>query len=85
MSNHTLFTVNLKDSTFKTQEIKKHKIVLTDDGTMDTVLKCEDCGEEMRYTFMPDDIEGETYDEFVKWAIEDCEDEHVCLGEVTYE
>jgi len=26
-------------------------IQLTDDGTMDTVLKCSKCGEEMRYNF----------------------------------
>jgi hypothetical protein len=26
---------------------------LTDDGTMDTVVRCAECGEERRYTFDP--------------------------------
>jgi hypothetical protein len=29
-------------------------IELTDDGTMDTVLRCSDCGEEMRYNYDPE-------------------------------
>ena len=28
-------------------------IQLTDDGTMDTVLRCADCGAEMRYNYDP--------------------------------
>jgi hypothetical protein len=28
-------------------------IELTDDGTLDTVLRCSDCGEEMRYNYDP--------------------------------
>lgn len=28
-------------------------IELTDDGTMDTVLRCSECGEEMRYNYDP--------------------------------
>lgn len=30
-------------------------IELTDDGTLDTVLRCSDCGEEMRYNYTPSD------------------------------
>lgn len=30
-------------------------IVLSDDGTLDTVLRCEDCSEEFRYTYEPAD------------------------------
>ena len=63
-------------------------IRLSDDGTMDTVLMCEDCGEEMRYNYDPNDdgpdFNGspETgYDAFVAWAIEDAESEHECEQE----
>lgn len=31
-------------------------IELTDDGTLDTVLRCSDCGEEMRYTYDGSDV-----------------------------
>ncbi len=36
-------------------------IELTDDGTMDTVLRCSDCGEEMRYNYDngPEDVRVE--------------------------
>ena len=58
-------------------------IELTDDGTLDTVLRCTKCGEEFRYNFdpaMPDTIDdiAEDYDAFVEWAIEDAESEHEC-------
>lgn len=32
-------------------------IELTDDGTMDTVLRCSECGEEMRYNYDPSGTE----------------------------
>lgn len=63
-------------------------IELTDDGTLDTVLRCSECGEEMRYNYAdgPDDDSGTddgtgsiaAYDAFVQWAIEDAESEHEC-------
>lgn len=37
-------------------------IELTDDGTLDTVLCCTDCGEEMRYNYMPGPDEDEHRD-----------------------
>jgi hypothetical protein len=52
-------------------------IHLSDDGTLDTVFRCDQCGEEIRYTF---DGEG-SYDDFVAWAIQDAEEEHACEGE----
>ena len=52
-------------------------IELTDDGTLDTVLRCSECGEDMRYTYMPDS-DDDSYDAFVDWAIEDAESEHEC-------
>lgn len=62
-------------------------IELADDGTLDTVLRCTECGEEMRYNYDgetgPEDpgeivSEEEHYDAFVQWAIEDATDEHEC-------
>lgn len=49
---------------------------LSDDGTLDTVLRCTTCGEERRYNFDPET--GESYDEFIDWAIEDANDDHDC-------
>lgn len=55
------------------------RLVLTDDGTLDTVFECIDCGGQERYTFTPS---GQRYDggyrRFVAWAIEDAEEQHVC-------
>ena len=55
--------------------------ILTDDGTMDTVLACLECGEEARYNFanaesFPDGEEG--YAAFVDWALADADEEHDC-------
>jgi len=55
------------------------RIVLSDDGTLDTVLTCNECNEELRYMF--DGESGESYEEFVKWAIEDAEIAHECETE----
>ena len=46
-------------------------IELTDDGTLDTVLRCSDCGEEMRYNYdagfeQPEDAAGSSV--FTGWA-----------------
>lgn len=61
---------------------------LGDDGTMDTVICCSECGEEMRYTYAagPDDQtyydpDAQTYDEFVAWAMEDFDEDHECEEE----
>lgn len=63
-------------------------IELTDDGTLDTVLRCTECGEEMRYNYDPaaddypiEDAAEDAYDAFVEWAIEDAESEHVCASD----
>ena len=52
-------------------------IYLTDDGTLDTVLRCSECGEEFRYNYASDES-GQDYDAFVDWAIEDATKEHEC-------
>lgn len=69
------------------------RIRLGDDGTMDTVLVCRQCGAEARYNYDgPNDIEAasvdgameqladadEQYRAFVAWAIEDFDSEHDC-------
>ena len=71
----------------------KNMIQLGDDGTMDTVLVCSDCGAEMRYNFDGDydsvDLDGlsgvtseaAAYDRFVAWAMADAREEHVCGDE----
>lgn len=55
---------------------------LSDDGTMDTVVECSECGAEVRFTFAsgPDELgEGpEAYDAFVADCIENAASDHVC-------
>lgn len=69
-------------------------IRLGDDGTMDTVLVCSECGKEMRYIYDPSaDFEVNSdpndsepseqnlkaaYDAWLEWVIEDATDSHVC-------
>lgn len=50
---------------------------LGDDGTLDTVIVCSDCGEEMRFNYDPEGSD-ETYEDFVKWAKGDAHDSHDC-------
>ena len=57
---------------------------LRDDGTMDTVIGCEKCGEEMRFTFQDDhDHPGKrrSYNDFVKECIKEFDEEHECPEE----
>ncbi len=55
---------------------------LTDDGTLDTVLKCTGCGAESRYNFQsvgdeyPQGEEG--YNAFIEWALLDADEQHEC-------
>lgn len=64
-------------------------IVLTDDGTLDTVLRCTECGEEFRFNYFPDEqgvdedtrTDTEIYDDFVQSCIEEVEVEHECTPE----
>ena len=50
---------------------------LGDDGTLDTVIVCSECGKELRYTFDPDTTES-GYDDFVGDVLWEAEQEHVC-------
>lgn len=63
---------------------------LTDDGTMDTVVRCEHCSEEVRFNYAMEDA-GEPecthgksdgcqdcYDEWVEQCCVDAEDDHEC-------
>ena len=58
-------------------EPKRSKPELRDDGTMDTVIACPNCGEEARYTFIREDEET-TYDDYVQSCIDDFDSEHEC-------
>lgn len=58
---------------------------LGDDGTLDTVIVCSDCGEEFRFNFDHDLDENATdeqyeaaYDEFVAQCKLDAADDHEC-------
>lgn len=50
---------------------------LGDDGTLDTVIVCNRCGQELRFNF---DGDG-GYDAFVAWCFETAADEHDCRDE----
>jgi len=62
-------------------------IVLSDDGTLDTVLVCTECRAHFRYNFAShmegaDEAEpanDDAYDQFVAWAIADAAEEHECM------
>ena len=59
---------------------KEATFSLGDDGTLDTVIVCDACGEELRYN-MDAEFGSESddrYEEFVDWATEDARDTHVC-------
>ena len=57
---------------------------LTDDGTLDTVVRCTECGQECRYNYDGGDVsedEGpDSYDAFIEWCFEDANDSHDCVN-----
>jgi hypothetical protein len=61
-------------------------IILSDDGTMDTVLTCTECGKEFRFLFDcgsadEEDINDERmYAAYVEDCIADVESEHECAS-----
>lgn len=58
------------------------RIVLVDDGTMDTVLECMECGEAFRGNYQSGDWDDDyTYDDFVDDFIAEVEADHICPGE----
>lgn len=59
------------------------RVVLTDDGTMDTVVLCRSCGAEGRYNYDgaatdPAVSDEAAYAAFVAWAISDFTNDHDC-------
>jgi len=65
---------------FKGAEEPSFSIV--DDGTLDTVLKCDNCGEELRYNIDLSDVEIETEDSNehrIQRALDLAESEHECV------
>lgn len=64
------------------------RIVLADDGTLDTVLRCSECGEEFRGTFDSSfsdaGLDRTTYQTYTEWVadfIADVDEEHDCRAE----
>lgn len=65
-------------------------MLLGDDGTLDTVIVCSECGAEMRFNFDGGDSDGcqhgcapeancsHEYDDFVEWAKEQAAEDHEC-------
>ena len=57
---------------------------LGDDGTLDTVIVCDQCGEKFRFNYSNDDPDNidmtdeESYDAFVEQCLEDAADVHNC-------
>ncbi|KKM65240.1 hypothetical protein LCGC14_1493260 [marine sediment metagenome] len=59
---------------------------LGDDGTMDTIIVCNDCKNKERYNFDEDHSDCnhiangdcDCYDRFVDWALEDAYNNHEC-------
>lgn len=58
---------------------------LTDDGTMDTIVRCEYCGQEERFNYDPppeaDDSEQDDEELYAEWIDECCanaDDDHEC-------
>lgn len=45
---------------------------LIDDGTLNTVVRCSECGKEYRYNYQ------DSCDEFVAECIDDATDHHIC-------
>lgn len=68
---------------------------LRDDGTMDTVIGCDRCGEQMRYTYSPgpgdddsvfnDEESAKLYDDWVRGCIDDFDETHVEESPECYE
>jgi hypothetical protein len=57
------------------------RIYLADDGTLDTVLRCADCGEEFRFNYANAATDGEDEDDYEEWLdhiIRETADEHDC-------
>lgn len=57
--------------------------VLIDDGTLDTVVKCDACGEEIRFNYaeaccLPPIAKPPSYKAFVAECCIDAEEDHLC-------
>jgi hypothetical protein len=48
-------------------------MALSDDGSLDTVVKCDACQAEYRYTY---DFGYGLYDDFIGWALDDASEVH---------
>lgn len=57
-------------------ETTERTFTLVDDGTMDTVIMCDDCRAAYRYNFAEE--AEEDYQSFVEWAMNDMDEQHEC-------
>ena len=65
------------------QHKPQHTFSVVDDGTMDTVLQCNDCQQSLRYNFQGMDIfddmdERDPYEAFVEWCMDEAARTHDC-------
>lgn len=56
---------------------KPFVLMLTDEGTLDTVFECSRCHARVRFNYDGADT-SLTYDEFVEWCREDATEDHAC-------
>lgn len=57
------------------------QIRLVDDGTMDTCFHCDNCGEDFRFTYQPEEAAEDdefAYDDFVFDCLHELQDDHEC-------
>ena len=51
-------------------------MLLADDGTMDTVIRCSDCDAEYRYNYLSVEDTEESYENFVERCLDDASNVH---------
>lgn len=66
-------------TTTKAGDCPLPKMVLADDGTLDTVIACQECGAEYRYNFQIGDGDC-TYREFIAESLQDAAETHAEEG-----
>ena len=74
--------------TFGEAHKQQHQFSVVDDGTLDTVLQCNDCQQPLRYNFQGSETEGygdfgieqarDAYTQFVEWCMDDASRTHDC-------
>lgn len=58
-----------------------NSFTLVDDGTLDTVIKCDHCGIEYRFNYdgsLDEEESQDGYPAFVEWCMNDMDADHEC-------